>query len=170
MIIISIVRIGIITFVIVVSMCAISINITVILKLRAAMPHAPPPRLKIHQRGVQWKQGVVIDMMLYTSLLYNTTPIHCTPLPLHHHVMNTHRRRLLRALRRRRRLPGQPRFFVCCSIGVYRYVLLSFACCLVCLLMLVYMLAHGLCWFIPGRAASGVQRPLRQKARWQIQP
>ena len=39
--------------------------------------------LKIHQRGVQWKQGVGIYMMLYTSLLYNTTPIHCTPLPLH---------------------------------------------------------------------------------------
>ena len=33
-------------------------------------------------------------MMLYTSLLYNTTPIHCTPLPLHPPVMNTHRRRL----------------------------------------------------------------------------
>ena len=42
--------------------------------------------LKIHQRGVQWKQGVVIYMMLSTSLLYNTTPIHCTHPP----VMNTH--------------------------------------------------------------------------------
>ena len=28
-------------------------------------------------------------MMLYTSLLYNTTPIHCTPLPLHAPVINT---------------------------------------------------------------------------------
>ena len=28
-------------------------------------------------------------MMLYTSLLYNTTPIHCTPLPLHPPLMNT---------------------------------------------------------------------------------
>ena len=37
----------------------------------------------IPQRGVQWKQGVVICMTLYTSLLYNTTPIHCTPDPLH---------------------------------------------------------------------------------------
>ena len=37
----------------------------------------------IPQRGVQWKQGVVIYMTLYTSLLYNTTPIHCTPDPLH---------------------------------------------------------------------------------------
>ena len=44
---------------------------------------------KIHQRGVQWKQGVVIHMMLYTSLLYNTTPIQGTPLPLHPPVMNT---------------------------------------------------------------------------------
>ena len=45
---------------------------------------------KIHQRGVQWKQGVAIYMMIYTSLLCNTTPIHCTPLPLHPPVMNTH--------------------------------------------------------------------------------
>ena len=33
--------------------------------------------------GVQWKQGVVIYMMSYTSLSDSTTPIHCTPLPLH---------------------------------------------------------------------------------------
>ena len=39
--------------------------------------------LYIPQRGVQWKQGVVIYMTLYTSLLYNTTPIHRTPDPLH---------------------------------------------------------------------------------------
>ena len=39
--------------------------------------------LKIHQRGVQWKQGVVICMMLYTSLLYSTTPIHYTPLRIY---------------------------------------------------------------------------------------
>ena len=45
--------------------------------------------IKIHQRGVQWNQGVVICMMLYTCLLCNTTPIHCTPLPLHPPVMNT---------------------------------------------------------------------------------
>ena len=37
----------------------------------------------IPQRGVEWKQGVVIYIMLYTSLLYNTTPIHFTPDPLH---------------------------------------------------------------------------------------
>ena len=43
----------------------------------------------IPQRGVQWKEGVVIHMPLYTSLLYNTTPIHCTPLPLHPPLMNT---------------------------------------------------------------------------------
>ena len=29
--------------------------------------------LKIHQRGVQWKQGVVVYMMSYTSLLHNAT-------------------------------------------------------------------------------------------------
>ena len=45
--------------------------------------------LYIPQRGVQWKQGVVIYMMLYTSLLHNTTPIHCTPLRLHPPLMNT---------------------------------------------------------------------------------
>ena len=43
---------------------------------RAALPRI----LYIMQRGVQWKQGVVNYMMLYTILLYNTTPIHCTPL------------------------------------------------------------------------------------------
>ena len=41
-------------------------------------------------KGVQWKQGVAIYMMLYTSLLCDTTPIHCTPLPPHPPVMNTH--------------------------------------------------------------------------------
>ena len=48
-----------------------------------------PGLFKIHQRRVQWKQGVVIQIMSHTSLLSNTTPIHCTPLPLHPHVMNT---------------------------------------------------------------------------------
>ena len=38
--------------------------------------------IKIHQRGMQWKQGVVI-------LLYNTTPIRYTALPLHPPVRNT---------------------------------------------------------------------------------
>ena len=46
--------------------------------------------LYILQRGVQWKQGVVIRMLLYTILLCNTTQIHCTPLRLHPPVMNTH--------------------------------------------------------------------------------
>ena len=46
-------------------------------------------QLYVPQRGVQWKQGVVMYTMLYTSLIYNTTPIHCTPLPLHPSVMNT---------------------------------------------------------------------------------
>ena len=45
--------------------------------------------IKIHQRRVQWKQGVVIYVMLCASLLSNPTPIHCIPLPLHPPVMNT---------------------------------------------------------------------------------
>ena len=53
-------------------------------------PQSLPAFLKIHQRGVQWKQGVVIHMMLYTSLLYDATQIHYIPLPLHPSVMNTH--------------------------------------------------------------------------------
>ena len=48
-------------------------------------------RVKIHQRGVQWKQDVVISVLLYTSLLNNTTPIRSTPLSLHPPVMNTER-------------------------------------------------------------------------------
>ena len=43
----------------------------------------------ILQRGVQWKQGVVICMALHTFLLYDTTPIHCNPLRLHPPLMNT---------------------------------------------------------------------------------
>ena len=37
----------------------------------------------IPQRGVQWKQGVVVYIILWAVLLYNTTPVHCTPHPLH---------------------------------------------------------------------------------------
>ena len=44
----------------------------------------------ILQRGVQWKQGVVSYMALYTSFLYNTTPTHCTPLPLHPPLQSIH--------------------------------------------------------------------------------
>ena len=55
---------------------------------RAPRLTSPPRRVYIPQRGVQWKQGVVIYMMLYISLLYNTTRIRCTPLPLHPTVMN----------------------------------------------------------------------------------
>ena len=36
-------------------------------------------RVKIHQRGVQWKTGVAICMLSYTSLLYNTTHIRLPP-------------------------------------------------------------------------------------------
>ena len=52
--------------------------------------------IKIQQRGVQWKQGVVVYMMLLAVLLYNTTPIHCTPLRLHPSLMNTQVRTLQR--------------------------------------------------------------------------
>ena len=45
---------------------------------------------KIHPRGVQWKQGVLVYMILYAVPLYNTTPMHCTPLRLHPPLMNTH--------------------------------------------------------------------------------
>ena len=50
--------------------------------------------LYILQRGVQWKQGVVICMVLYIILLCNTTPIHCTPLPLHPPLQSIHVRTL----------------------------------------------------------------------------
>ena len=68
--------------------------------------------LKIHQRGVQWKQGVVIYMLLYSSLLHVTTPIHCTPLPLHPSVMHAHwprcaRKGLLERCKNLRRSSGQ---------------------------------------------------------------
>ena len=49
--------------------------------------HATWRRLKNHQTGVQWKQGEVIYLMLYTSLLYyiilhpsTAPPSHCSPL------------------------------------------------------------------------------------------
>ena len=50
----------------------------------------PRGALYILQRGVQWKQGVVVYRTLYTSLLYNTTPIHCTPHPLHPPLQSIH--------------------------------------------------------------------------------
>ena len=97
--------------------------------------------LYILQRGVQWKQGVVVYIILYTSLLYNTTPIHCTPLPLHRPVMNTQISclfdcidnrgpRALRAARRRGPLCGQKlnsytHIYVCihiCIIYIYIYI------------------------------------------------
>ena len=59
--------------------------------------------LKIHQRGVQWKQGVVICMLLDTSLLYKTTPIRCTPPHCTPPVMNTRSRAGQQRLGGRRR-------------------------------------------------------------------
>ena len=55
---------------------------------RRRLPGRDRPALYLPQRGVQWKRGVVICMLLWTSLLYNTTPINCTPLRLHPPVMN----------------------------------------------------------------------------------
>ena len=46
------------------------------------------PALKIQQRGVQWKQGVVIYMMLYTSC-YIILPQSTAPPPTAPPVMNT---------------------------------------------------------------------------------
>ena len=45
--------------------------------------------IKIHQRGVQRKQGVVAYIILQAVLLCNATPIHCTPLRLHPPLMDT---------------------------------------------------------------------------------
>ena len=53
-----------------------------------------------HFFHMRWRWGAVetgcsdlydiyIYIYIYTSLLYSTTPIHCTPLPLHPAVMNT---------------------------------------------------------------------------------
>ena len=47
--------------------------------IRPAGQAISPYCFKINQRGVQWKQGVVIHMMIYTLVLLNGT----TPLPLH---------------------------------------------------------------------------------------
>ena len=35
------------------------------------------------QRGVRWKQGVVVYILSRAVLLFNNTPIHRTPLPTH---------------------------------------------------------------------------------------
>ena len=50
--------------------------------------YSPFGKRQILQKEVQWKPGVVI-CMVYTSLLYDTAPIHCTPLRLHPPLMNT---------------------------------------------------------------------------------
>ena len=61
---------------------------------RAAAHPSAPARVYILQRGVQWKQGVVVYMTLYTIWLHNTTPIHCTPDPLHPPLQSIQRGRL----------------------------------------------------------------------------
>ena len=81
----------------------------------------------IPQRGVQWKQGVMMCMLLYASLLYDTTPIHCTPLPLHPPVMNTQIRVYLRFIWERlprlepRLSRKAPAFYIYIYIYIYTY-------------------------------------------------
>ena len=67
-----------------------------------------PRNIYILQRGVQWKQGVVNYLILYTILLYNTTPIHCTPDPLHPPLQNIHNTTLFVCGGARRAREGQP--------------------------------------------------------------
>ena len=57
----------------------IHVYIYIYIYINNTPPLIRSPQVKIHQREVQWKQGVVNCMMLYTSLLYNTNPNHCTP-------------------------------------------------------------------------------------------
>ena len=53
---------------------------------KASVPH---PGLHSAKGGAV-ETGCSDFMMLYISLLYDTNPMHCTPLPLHPPVMNTH--------------------------------------------------------------------------------
>ena len=79
----------------------------------------------ILQRGVQWKQGVVVYMMFLSVLLCNTTPIHCTPLRLHPPLMNTqvwrirHGRAGTDASDRQLRATHR---IICVSIYIYIYI------------------------------------------------
>ena len=54
--------------------------VDVLCRLPASPQRGP---VYIPQTGVQWKQGVVVHIVLCAVLLYNTTPIHRTPLRLH---------------------------------------------------------------------------------------
>ena len=75
-------------------LCVYSIN-TSIWRRPTETPRpatATTGRIYILQRGVQWKQGVVNYMRLHASLLYDTTPIHCTRLPLHPPLQSIQRR------------------------------------------------------------------------------
>ena len=98
MIMIMIIMISIIIIIIIIISITITVTMIVIIIIIIIMiiSLTRPPGLELDhwdrqasrfiQGGVQWKQGVVV---LYTCLPYNTTPIHCTPLPLHPPVMNT---------------------------------------------------------------------------------
>ena len=90
---------------------------TVRLAHAAAGAGAKAQRIKIHQRGVQWKQGVVIYMMLFISLFYNATPIHCTLLRLHPPLMNTQRSSAARACQKLGQSPLHRRCVFTCYIS-----------------------------------------------------
>ena len=70
--------------------------------------------VKIHRWGVQWKQGVVVYIILHIVLLHNATPIHCTPLPLHFPLMNTQ-------LETEQMGPALFELFYVCLIGSVRF-------------------------------------------------
>ena len=53
-----------------------------VLLWRILISCASRPRCLHSAKWGAWKQGVVIYMMLSTTLIYYTTPIHCTLLPL----------------------------------------------------------------------------------------
>ena len=84
------------------------------------------PTVHIPQRGVQWKQGVVTYMTLYTSLLYNTTSIHCTSDPLHPPLQS------IQTARQSARQPGgclaASRIYI--YIYIYMYTYLSLHICI----------------------------------------
>ena len=78
------------------------------------------PKLKIHQRGVQWKQGVVIYMMLYTICIiqYYPNPLHPPPTapPCNEYPKARAIRCLRRVERPHPRGPSEPAIHMCIYI------------------------------------------------------
>ena len=75
-------------------------------------------RLYILQRGVQWKEGVVVYIILQAALLYNSTPIHCTPLRLHPPLQSIHLRQVLCL---QAASPMYHYYYINCTILYYYY-------------------------------------------------